>query len=228
MGINNSSKKKVPVYIVTSDVLVGSSYREYMELEDFSWEIYLITDISQGELKELTEGIIVCMERSDKKSMETLRSIRKQTDLPVMILSMEDTVFWEQQFLQEGAMEYQSIDKPIAILGLRMSRILLSQDPGSMERHQGVLYEAKEQKRFYLQGEPLLLTEKEYGVLHVLVRQKGMVLSREQILWEVWGTEYNGDPRTVDTIVKQLRHKLGVQKDMIQNIYGKGYSIRLS
>ena len=75
----------------------------------------------------------------------------------------------------------------------------------------------------FADGGRIDLTAKEYGILLYLVRNKGIVLSREQILNEVWGYDYYGDDRTVDWQMKLLRGKLGKYRDCIHTIRGVGY-----
>ena len=66
-------------------------------------------------------------------------------------------------------------------------------------------------------------TPKENDLLMLLVRNQGQILSKEQILDRVWGFEYEGDPRTVDTTIKRIRKKLGSRKELVQTIRGRGY-----
>ena len=69
------------------------------------------------------------------------------------------------------------------------------------------------------------LTAKEYALLLTLARNKGIVLTRDQILNEVWGYDYFGDDRTVDWQIKLLRTKLGNRRDCIKTIRGVGYKL---
>ena len=75
-------------------------------------------------------------------------------------------------------------------------------------------------------GNPVTLTRKEHDLLMLLVRNRGQVVSKEQILDMVWGFDYEGDPRTVDTTVKRLREKLGESKSLIQTLRGRGYCLQ--
>lgn len=74
-----------------------------------------------------------------------------------------------------------------------------------------------------LNGKPLSLTLKEFGVLHLLVKNKGRVYSREQLLHLVWGDEHQSSERTVDTHIKTLRLKMGDDGRMIETVWGVGY-----
>jgi DNA-binding response OmpR family regulator len=72
-------------------------------------------------------------------------------------------------------------------------------------------------------GTPVSLTPKEYDLLFYLVRNKGIALSREKLLEEVWGYDFYGDDRTVDTHIKMLRNSLGEYRKFIITLRGMGY-----
>jgi DNA-binding response OmpR family regulator len=70
---------------------------------------------------------------------------------------------------------------------------------------------------------PITLTPKEYALLLCLVRNKGMVLSREQLLVKCWGYDYDGDSRAVDTHIRRLREKLGTAAACVKTVIKSGY-----
>lgn len=74
----------------------------------------------------------------------------------------------------------------------------------------------------------VMLTLKEYDLLTYFMQNKGMVLSKEAILNRVWGYDYYGDPRTVDTHIKRLRDKLEDRSNYITTIRGRGYKFEVS
>jgi DNA-binding response OmpR family regulator len=78
-------------------------------------------------------------------------------------------------------------------------------------------------RRFFLNGEPMDTTPREYEVLLFLLKNEKIVMDRNTILNNVWGYDYYGDDRTVDTIVKQLRKKLTKEYPYIKSVYGVGY-----
>lgn len=78
-----------------------------------------------------------------------------------------------------------------------------------------------------LNGKSLSLTLKEFGVLHLLVKNKGRVYSREQLLQLVWGDEHQSSERTVDTHIKTLRLKMGQNGGMIETVWGVGYKFEV-
>ena len=78
-----------------------------------------------------------------------------------------------------------------------------------------------------LNGNPLLLTLKEFGMLHILAKNKGRVYSREQLLHIVWGEEHQSSERTVDTHIKTLRLKMGNHGELIETVWGIGYKFEV-
>ena len=74
-----------------------------------------------------------------------------------------------------------------------------------------------------IDGEPVELSVKEFELLSFFVENKGVALSREKILNNVWNYDYYGDARTIDTHVKKLRSKMGAKGDFIKTIWGMGY-----
>lgn len=89
------------------------------------------------------------------------------------------------------------------------------------------LFIDKAAREVYIKGQKLNLTQKEYELLLYLYERQNMALSREQILNGVWGYEYYGDLRTVDTHIKNLREKLGELRDYIKTVRGYGYKFEV-
>ena len=73
--------------------------------------------------------------------------------------------------------------------------------------------------------EPVYLTPKEYEMLCLLLKNSGMVLSRTQLLNQIWGYEFDGESRTVDVHIRTLRQKLGDAGDLIETVRGIGYKM---
>ena len=74
-----------------------------------------------------------------------------------------------------------------------------------------------------IDGEPVELSFKEFELLTYFIENKGLALSREKILNNVWNYDYYGDARTIDTHVKKLRAKMGEKGDLIKTVWGLGY-----
>ena len=82
-------------------------------------------------------------------------------------------------------------------------------------------------RNVYVDGEKVNMTPKEYELLFYLAKNKGIAISREQLLSNVWGYDFYGDDRTVATHVKMLRSSLGKYRDKIVTLRGLGYKIEL-
>ena len=78
-----------------------------------------------------------------------------------------------------------------------------------------------------LNENPLSLTLKEFGILHLLAKNNGRVYSREQLLHIVWGEEHQSSERTVDTHIKTLRLKMGNHGELIETVWGIGYKFEV-
>ena len=76
-------------------------------------------------------------------------------------------------------------------------------------------------------GRELCLSPKEYDLLLYLIKNKGVALSREKILDQIWGYDYYGDVRTVDTHIKRLREKMGQKGEFISTVRGSGYKFEV-
>jgi DNA-binding response OmpR family regulator len=82
-------------------------------------------------------------------------------------------------------------------------------------------------RNVFVDGQKVSMTPKEYELLFYLVQNEGIAISREQLLSNVWGYDFYGDDRTVDTHVKMLRSSLGKYRDKIITLRGLGYKIEL-
>ena len=118
------------------------------------------------------------------------------------------------------------ITKPFLLSVLKENIKACIQRAGKTQKkllERGALAVDKARRCAYIDSRLLELTPKEFDVLLYLIENEHRVLERESILDAVWGIDYYGDFRTVDTIVKQLRKKLGENHNYIRSVYGVGY-----
>ena len=153
------------------------------------------------------------------------RTLRKTSRIPVLMLTARGEESDILAGFEAGADDY--LVKPFSPRELlaRVRALLSRSFPGVGAEGviSGPLVLRPESQEAVLDGQPLLLTPKEFDVLLLLAKNPGRLFSREQLLSEVWGYEYFGDSRTVDTHVKQLRDKLGARREHIATVWGKGY-----
>lgn len=155
---------------------------------------------------------------------DVLKIIRSQSDIPIIMLSAREREEDQLKGFHLGADNY--ITKPFLLSVLKeqikscLSRIKLNK---SSILEKGALMVETEKRRVFLNEKAMELTPKEFDVLNHLIENEHRVLSRESILDAVWGIDYYGDYRTVDTIIKQLRKKMGPKYNYIHSVYGVGY-----
>lgn len=173
-----------------------------------------------------TSLIILDVMLPDIDGFSIMKRLRKENNIPVIMLTArseeEDRLFG----FELGADDY--VVKPFSPKEL-MARIkaLLSRrqvKDNSLE-YEGITID-ENRHEVKVNGEEIDLTLKEYDLLVYFLKNKGMALSRDSILNNVWGYDYFGDLRTVDTHIKRLRKKLGDLGDSIETLRGVGYRIK--
>ena len=156
---------------------------------------------------------------------EVCREIRKLSQVPIIMLTARGDERDELQGFDLGVDEY--ITKPFSpkILVARIEAIL--RRTNQLEKQEilecGGIRIDKAAHEVLIDGQTVELSYKEFELLVYFVENKGIALSREKILNNVWDYDYFGDARTIDTHVKKLRSKMGEKGDMIKTIWGMGY-----
>ena len=160
---------------------------------------------------------------------ETLKEIRKFSQVPVIMLTAKADERDELQGFDLGVDEY--ITKPFSpkILVARVAAILRrTTDAASDEKLVAGGIEMNLSAHVVtIDGKPVELSFKEFELLQYFITNKGVALSREKILNNVWNYDYFGDARTIDTHVKKLRSKMGDKGEYIKTIWGMGYKFEV-
>jgi len=201
----------------------------YLRKENFT-----VIEASDGQeaLKRFAENeyclVILDLMLPKLNGFEVCARIRNQSKVPILMLTARDGELDELRGFQRGADEY--IVKPFSpdILIARIKALLKRCD---MLLENEVIVDALSinyrQRTAHYQGQRLMLTPKEFDLLYYLVNNRNIALSREQILNAVWGMDYFGDTRTVDTHIKCIRAKLGDFGQKIKTIRKFGYKLEL-
>ena len=201
-----------------------------LELEHEEYETVISGDGREG--LTLAEGggfdlILLDIMLPGLNGLEVLRRLRKAEDhTPVIMLTARDSVMDKVSGLDMGADDY--ITKPFAIEEL-MARIraVLNRASASQRTEDVIRYEGLEinftAREVKIDGKKVSMTPKEYDLLFYLVKNMNIALSREKLLEEVWGFDFYGDDRTVDTHIKMLRNSLGKYRNLIVTLRGMGY-----
>ena len=160
---------------------------------------------------------------------QVCREIRNYSKVPIIMLTAKGDEKDELQGFDLGVDEY--ISKPFSpkILVARVEAILRRAGKAAsgdvMEA--GGIHLDQAAHLVTIDGQNVELSYKEFELLTYFMENKGIALSREKILNNVWNYDYFGDARTIDTHVKKLRSKLGVKGDMIKTIWGMGYKFEV-
>ena len=163
---------------------------------------------------------------------EVCRKIRESSNVPIIMLSARSEEFDELTGYESGADDY--VTKPFSpvILVKRVEALLRRASTSgstSAEREFSDLFFNDEAHEVKLEGKEVELTLKEYNILKALLESSGRVFSREQLLDSIWGYDFTGDIRTVDSHVARLRTKLGDWGNKhLKTVYGIGYKIEES
>lgn len=169
---------------------------------------------------------IVCLDGMlpDIDGVDVLKEIREHSQVPVIMLTARESEEDQLNGLNNGADNY--ITKPflMKVLLVHMDKLIQrngNEDTDVIEK--GALKLEKQFRKAYINGEFVDTTPKEFDLLVYMCENEKVVLKRENILDAVWGFDYDGDMRTVDTLVKQLRKKMTDKYPYITSVYGVGY-----
>lgn len=170
---------------------------------------------------------IMLPEEDGLSILKRLRSDPETASVPVIILTAKADEYDKVKGFDLGADDY--VPKPFGMMELvaRVKAVLRRVDrkAAPSEHTIGALYVCPKKHIVKVNNEPVVLTLKEFDMLCYLLENKGIVLSRDQILNKVWGYSFDGESRTVDVHVRTLRQKLGEGGDSISTVRGIGYKI---
>ena len=166
----------------------------------------------------------------DESGYEIVKRLRSQSQtrhLPVIMVTAKTSEMDMVKGLDDGADDY--IKKPFSVMELlsRVKALLRrSTEEGNAQMRVGAIQLDNNRRTVLSGGKTVELTYKEYELLRYFMINAGMVLSREAIMRQVWGTEFEGETRTVDMHVKTLRQKLGAAGGQIGTVRNVGYVLR--
>ena len=197
-----------------------------------TFEQYDVTEAENGmqavELCRQQDFDLIIMDvmMPDLDGFSACREIRKTSSVPILMLSARGEEYDKLHGFELGIDDY--VVKPFSPkeLMMRVGAILKRSGAKSGSREVvdiGDLRVDFTARRVTLAGKPLDLSPKEYDLLFYLVRNRVIALTREKLLSEIWGYDFFGDDRTLDTHIKLLRRQLGSYADRITTLRGVGY-----
>lgn len=221
------------ILIVDDEEMIRNVLREYVEFEGN--EAFEAADGMEAVkmCRENDYDVVlmdVMMPRLD--GFSAVKEIRKFKDVPVIMLSARGEEYDKLFGFEIGADDY--VTKPFSPKEVmaRINAVTKRRAAAKTEAGNEILkFEGLEidmaGRNVYVDGEKAELTPKEYELLFYLVRNKGIALTREKLLYDVWGFDFYGDDRTVDTHIKMLRGNLKDYRKFIVTLRGLGYKFEV-
>ena len=219
-----------PILIVDDEEKIRSLVKLYLEREGFAVQEAQNGRVALEKFRASQFSLlIVDLMMPDVDGWRVCREIRESSAIPIIMLTARGEEFDRVLGLELGADDY--LVKPFSTKEL-VARVkaLLRRSTGKLhavttEICVGLLCIDKERHRVSIGGEVVNLTPLEFDLLYFLAKNCGRVFSREQLMETVWGYDFYGDARTVDTHIKKLREKLAHPKvkPMIVTVWGVGY-----
>ena len=188
-------------------------------------------DFWQALEKELPQLVLLDIMLPDEDGLHILKRLRagaETADLPVMMLTAKSSEYDRVVGLDSGADDY--MPKPFGMME-RVSRVRALLRRAAKPAAEDKLFTAGslavdvKRRAVTVDGEPVILTYKEFELLCYLLENRGVVLSRDQILTKIWDYNYSGETRTVDVHIRTLRQKLGDAGALIETVRGVGYRL---
>ena len=222
------------ILIVDDEEMIRNVVREYAEFEGYE------TDEAEDGMQAVEKCrkndydlIVMDIMMPKLDGYSACREIRKSKQIPVIMLSARGEEYDKLFGFELGIDDY--VVKPFSPkeLTARIRAVLKRAAAPKAEKNPDVLrFEGLEinmpGREVIVDGVPAALTPKEYDLLFYLVRNKGLALSRDKLLEEVWGYDFYGDDRTVDTHIKMLRNSIGQYRKFIVTLRGMGYKFDAS
>jgi two-component system, OmpR family, response regulator ResD len=215
--------------IVDDEINIRKVVREYAEFEDYEVEeaengMQAIEIVKENDFDLIIMDVM--MPKLDGYS--ACKEIKKHKNIPVIMLSARGEEYDKLFGFEIGIEDY--VVKPFSPKEL-MARIKVAINRNSkkiqINNNDRLVFEGLEidlaGRDVYVNGKKINMTPKEYDLLFYLVRNNNLALSRNKLLENVWGYDFFGDDRTVDTHIKMLRNSLGEYRKFIVTLRGMGY-----
>ena len=190
-------------------------------------------DFWEGMKEDMPELVLLDIMLPDEDGLSILRKLRGAAvtqKLPVMMLTAKGTEYDKVIGLDSGADDY--LPKPFGMMELvsRVRALLRRTEPEQRNDicNAGPIHVDLNRHVVTVDGNVVALTFKEFELLCYLMENKGMVLTRDQLLSKIWGYDFDGETRTVDVHIRTLRQKLGDASRCIETIRGVGYKLEES
>ena len=218
----------VTILIVDDEKEIQNVLKEYCLHEGFS---VLLANDGYEALKQVEKNhvdlVLMDIMMPNLDGYKTVEEINKLKNIPIIMMSAKSEEYDKLKGFELGIEDY--VTKPFSPREV-MARIktILKRTMGFSERLvAGNISIDTNARKVYLSNNEVALNNKEFVLLVTLIKNKNTVMTREKLLNEVWGFDYEGDDRTIDAHIKMLRSKLGDDANNIKTIHGVGYKFEI-
>ena len=227
-GTRTGGHQMYKILIVDDEAKIREVIKEYAEFSG-----YEVTEAEDGMsaigLCKLNDYVLIIMDIMMPKldGFSACKEIKKLKDIPVIMLSARGEEYDKLFGFELGIDDY--VVKPFSPKELmaRINVILSRKNAGSASAQGVMKFGGLEinipARTVTVDGQKVDLTPKEYDLLFYLVENRNIALSRDKLLSDIWGYDFFGDDRTIDTHIKNLRNNLGPYRDYIVTLRGVGY-----
>lgn len=216
------------VLVIEDEEGMRDILKTYLENNDY--KVYFAEDGKTGInifKNNSIDIVLLDVMLPDISGWNVLKTIRETSKVPVMMITARSEEYDRLLGFDLGADDY--VVKPFSPREVvaRIKAILSRsncKEPNSIISYSSITIDL-DSRDVYVDNKKIELTPKEFDLLSLLAKNIGKVVTREKCLNNVWGYEFYGDLRTVDTHIKQLREKLGEKRDLIKTVWGYGYKL---
>ena len=218
--------KKLEILVVEDEPKLAQTISDFLTIQNYKAEKKLTGNDALEyfrQNKQKVDLILLDLMLPDISGYTVLKEIRKISDVPVIILSARSAVADQMSGFEKGADDY--ITKPFTLSLVKMHIEAVLKRAGKLRtlvEYKDLQADVTAQLLFYKEKH-IETTRKEFELMVYFMEHPGVALPRNTILDAVWEYDYTGDVRTIDTLVKQLRKKLGEECSYIRTVYGVGY-----
>ncbi|MDO4563586.1 MAG: response regulator transcription factor [Clostridia bacterium] len=222
---------KAKILLADDEERMRRLVRDFLEAEN-----YYVYEASDGEMAfnefcshtDIDLAILDVM-MPKFNGFEVCQEIRSRSNIPIIMLTARSQESDEITGFQMGADEYVAKPfRPKALVARVDALLRRTRTDSSSKLEAGGIMIDKDAHTVYVDNVEVYMSLKEYELLLYMIENKGITLSREKILDNVWNYDYYGDARTIDTHVTKLRKKLGPLGDLLQTVRGVGYKFEVT
>lgn len=217
----------IKLLVVDDEARIRDIIRKYAEFEGYSvYEAENGLQAVETVRKHSFDLIIMDIMMPELDGFSAVKEIRKFSQTPVLMLSARGEEYDRIHGFEIGADDY--VVKPFSPKELMMRvEAIMKRASGAVTRHETVTIEGLEidftARTVKVDGTEVSMFPREYDLCFYLVKNRGVALTREKLISDVWGYDYYGDDRTLDTHIKLLRKSLGKYSRLVTTLRGVGY-----